>query len=391
MKKRRNRNKRENLSRTVLTGIARAAFVTLLAFLCSMLLLEPLSFSAMSIFSSPEKNDFSVTDLYAQVANQRPVRTLDPDIVLVDIGHADRNGIANIIEKVNFWNPRAVGVDILFGMPQSQDSLLINALENTPNLVLPIGLKSVDNDRFRITDTPFFYPSLKAVYAGSNFPASFDGGTIREFVTTFPLTDGKSIPSFSMALAKAYSPVSVESLLKRGRHLETIDYPSREFVILTADDIDNNGNLITDKIVIIGAVNDANDMHSTPINSYMDGMSIHAAATATIINGNLYDPVSNLPPWLPACILCFLVLLVREFTAAQLRGIIVRLLQLVIVYLAVRIGYDLYVDHNTIFNFSYTMLMVTFGLFAADIWIGIEYLGQKLYIFARNLVNKYLK
>lgn len=368
----------------ILKCIGRAAWVTLLAFLFSFLILEPLSFSAMSIFSSPEKTDFSVSDLYAQVADRRPVRTLDSDIVIVDVGHSDRRQIAEILDQVNFWNPKVVAVDIMFRSQMPGDSLLLSALEATPRIVLPIGLTEENTGDFKISEVPFFYPALKAEYAATNLPSEYEGGTIREFATGFRLNDGGTINSFPVAAAGAYDPKSLEALKKRGNHLETIDYASREFVTLTPEDLVSDGDLLSGRLVLIGANTDSDDMHSTPVNSYMSGVRIQAASIATVLSGHYYDNAFDFPAWLPACILCFLILLTRELTKSQLRGFITRLMQLLTVYLAVRIGYSLYVDSSKIFNFSYTMLMATFGIFANDIWAGLEYIGLSLYRLIRK-------
>lgn len=298
--------KGNKLWKYIAISMGRAAMVTLLAFLLSFLIIEPMSLSTLSIFSAPEKNDFSVTDLYAQVADRRPVRTLDPDIVLVDIGHADRNEIASILQRVNFWNPRVVGIDVMFASPGDSDSLLLKALGETGCLVIPLELANAGKDAFKVKCAPFFYndKAIKATYAASNLPSEFEGATIREFVTTFPLSAGGEVESFPMALAGAYNPECIKALRSRKNHLEPIDYPSREFLTLTPDDIDLNGDQLTGRLVILGALSDADDMHSTPINSYMSGLSIQGAATATILSGRFYDPASRLPAWLPACLLC---------------------------------------------------------------------------------------
>lgn len=372
------------------SGIARAVTVTSLAFLLSIFLLQPLSFSALSIFSAPEKKDFTITDLYAQVANNRPVRTIDRDIFLVDIGHSKRNEIAEIINLVNFWQPRVVGVDVLFAATLPDDSLLLTALNETERLILPVGLEETPDGDFEIADTHFFYPEGKATYAASNLPAKFEGATIREFATDYPLKGGDSILSFPKAIAKAYDPQSLSLLNQRNNKYETIDYPSHDYVTLTQDEIAEAGQMLTDKIVLIGSISDGSDMHSTPVNHYMSGLSIHAASVSTILNGQYYDPAFAWPAWVPACILCFLVLLLRELTKEpKLKGLLTRLLQIVIVYCAVRIGYHYYVDERRIFDFSYTLLMVTFGLLAADIWLGVVYLVTKssrviVRLFRRN-------
>ncbi|MDE7381605.1 MAG: CHASE2 domain-containing protein [Muribaculaceae bacterium] len=359
----------------IIIGVMRAALMTLLAFIFSFFLLEPLSFSALSIFSVPEKNDFSISDLYVHIANNRSVRTLDSDIVLVDVKNETRPEIAETLHKINFWNPKVVGIDILFSKNMPGDSVLVNAIKDIENVILPLGLEDVDNDRvYRICDVPFFYQQFPVVYGASNLPSKFEGGTIREFATYFPMKNGERLLSFPMALAKAYNPSCLRLINQRNKRIETIDYASRDFVILTSDDIENNGELLNDKLVIVGSISDGGDMHSTPINSYLSGLSIHAASVATILNGNFFDDALNCPPWIPACILCFLILLIREFSELEMRGLIIRFLQLLIVYAAVRIGYGLYVDKYKIFDFSYTMLMVTFGLFAVDIWLGVEYI-----------------
>ncbi|MDE7411607.1 MAG: CHASE2 domain-containing protein [Paramuribaculum sp.] len=372
--------------KTILIGIARAGFVTFLAFLFSFFFLEPLSFSALSVFSAPEKRDFSITDLYAQVANNRPVHTLDQDIILVDIGHSDRVQIAEIINQVKFWQPKVVGIDILFAKETPDDSVLVSALSEAAITIIPVGLKENPSGYFEIEDKPFFYPDDKYIYAASNMPSNYDGATIREFVTEFPLKDNESILSYPMAIAKAYNPQSLEQLFQRNKKIETIDYASREFITMTKEDIMTDGSVLTDRIVLIGAISDGLDMHSSPVDSYISGLNIHAASIATILNGNYFDPAFSCPAWLPACILCFLVLLVREFSKVQMRGFITRILQFIIVYLAVRIGYSLYVDSHRIFDFSYTLLMVTFGLFAVDIWIGLEFLAKK----SKNRVIRYI-
>lgn len=362
------------------------------AFLISFFIVEPLSFSTMSVFSAPEKTDFSVTDLYAQVADRRPVRRLDNDIVIVDVGHADRLGIASILDEINLWGPRVVGLDVMIGKPLPSDSILLRSLSSIERLILPITLEQEKDSRFSVGQTPYFItdPLLShAEYAAVNLPAAFEGATIREFATVFPIIgSADSIPSFPLALARAYSPQSVKPLMDRGNNEEVIDYPSREFQILNADDLKEEGETLTDKIVIVGALSDSEDIHSTPINSYMSGLSIHAASTSTILGGRFYDPYSNIPAWLPACLLCFLILLTRELTKSHLRGLITRLLQLIFIYLAVRIGYSLYVDHHLIFNFTYTLLMVAFGFFAADIWSGLLYLGKISFIHLKNLFKK---
>lgn len=373
----------------LIKGCARATIVTLFAFALSAFLLEPLSFSAFSLFSVPEKSDFTITDLYAQVANRRPVRTIDQDIILVDVGYSKREEIIDIINQVKFWQPKVVGVDILFEMTTPHDSLLLAALYESDNVIVPVGLEEIPDGSFAIREIPFFYPDKRLTYAASNLPSKFEGGTIREFVTSFPLEGGDTILSFPQAVAIAYDSRALTTFRQRNNRYEMIDYPSRDFVILTHNEIAEAGDLLTDRIVLIGAVSDALDIHGTPIDRYMPGLLIHASSVSTILNDRFFDPAFKFPSWLPAFFFCFLMLLARELiTEPKLKGLITRLMQITIVYCAVRIGYHYYLDKNKIFDFSYTLIMMTFGLMASDLWLGITYFAERSTRFVSKLTTK---
>lgn len=375
--------------------VFQAAFVTTLAFCLAALIVQPLSFSVMSVFSAPEKNDFSVTDLYAQVADRRPVSVLDPDVVLVDIGTASRSEIAEALHIIAMNSPAAVGVDVMFSENRGgQDDALLQALADLPGCILPVSLAedSVRHGKgktFHVADSSYFMGSgLPLKYAAANLPGKYEGATIREFSTGFTLSDGRHIDSFPVAVAAAASPEAVKELHDRNKPLEIIDFPSREYVTVGITELAGRGKELAGKIVLVGAKNDANDMHSTPIHSFMSGLSIHAAAVSTILDGRYYDTIEKFPDWLPACVLCFFILLLREFAGTALRGMVVRILQLLIVYFAVRVGYSLYVDHHIIFDFSYTMLMMMFGLCAADIWAGLRYLGPLIFKRTTNKITR---
>lgn len=370
----------------LLKCIVKAFGITMLAFALSLLLVQPLSFSAMSVFAPPEKDDFSISDFYAQVADKRPTRYNDLDIVIVDIGALDREGIASLIEEISLCGPRCVGLDVMFEEPRipAVDSLLLNAIAANPGIVLPLNVAECGDNKFKISERPFFYKSIGGVeYGAANLPGKFRGSTIREFAISYPLDNGKTLPSFPVAIAKKVDSEAVKRLKDRGNNLETIDYPSREFNIIHPEELYDHADELTGKIVLVGAVTDIGDMHASPVNGYSSGIEIHALALSTVLGGRYYSSTSKIHDWLLAWILCYLVTLLGLLVDVRVKGLVVRILQFVLVYLAVQIGYSLYVDHRMIINFSYTLLMVTFGLFAADIWNGCTGLN--------DLIRKRLK
>ena len=55
-----------------------------------------------------------------------------------------------------------------------------------------------------------------------------------------------------------------------------------------------------------------------------------------------------------------------------------RIIQLGGLYIIIRVGYHLFIDRHIIVDFSYTLMMLTFGFFALDLWIGITYYFGRL-------------
>lgn len=370
------------------TLILKTLGITILAFLLSMCLQAPFTASTSAIFSSPEKNDFTITDLYAQIADGRPVRDFEDRIALVDIGIGGREEIAEILEILSLCGPKAVGLDVMFEQPTEDDTRLIEALQCVPNLVLPIGVES-DSAVFKVVERPFMFKELPdAHYGVINLPTASAKSSVREYTLNFPTKEGK-IPSFVTALANFADPSVVKEAEERGNSEETIAYHSTEFRIYSPDEIAEHAEEFTDKVVLVGALSDASDMHSTPVNSYMPGVLIYAYSLSTLLNRDWFVQVPRYYDYLLAFTICFLIVLALVGIKWGTRGMIVRIIQIVLAYLAVRIGYALFVDHNYIWNFSTTLLMIAFGLFAFDIWNGFEAMIKWLVkkIKNHNIIN----
>lgn len=371
------------------TVIGRALMATFLGLLLSTCLIQPLSLSTSAMFSSPDKRDFQLPDLFAQIADNRPVRKFDDRIVIVNIGRSGREEIAEALSILSLCGPKAVGIDINFAEPSDDDQLLIESLNSLPNAVLPIGVTpSKQNGVFKIEDRPFFYedcPELK--YGVVNLPLKSEKGTVREYAVDFPTEIGK-IPSFVTALAEASDPDAVIKLKQKGKNTGITSYHSREYKTINLEEIEENAENLTDKIVLIGALEDAGDMHATPIQSHVAGVLLHAAALSTVLDGIWYNNIPKSYDYILAITLCLGIMLIVYGFKNNFKGLVLRLVQALLAYLAVRVGYELYVDHNIIFDISYTVTIIAFGLFAVDIWNSIETLWK---ISSKKLDNLDLK
>lgn len=359
----------------------KAVGITALAFALSSVLLAPFSFSASTLVSAPEKNDFEMTDFYAIVADSRLVRTLDPDIVIVNIDNCDRNAIADVLETVSLCNPAVVGLDVMFKDARDDDDRLLAAIAECPNLILPAGVTTADDNRFILSDTVFFFREVKEWPIGvTNLPTKYARGTVREFSTEFAMADSNiALPSFATAVAMKYDPEATEQLKARRRHTELINYPSIDYRKFAPDELADHAHELTDRIVLIGALTEQPDLHPTPIHSQLPGVEIHARAISTILSGRYLTRAAQPVNWLIAFVLCMIVVTTFISLKGNTRGLVMRLLQIGLLYLIIVCGYICYVNYNCIIDLSYALLMLTFGLFACDVWNGCAAIGQNLF------------
>ncbi|MDE6120358.1 MAG: CHASE2 domain-containing protein, partial [Muribaculaceae bacterium] len=194
--------------------------------------MQPFSFSVATLVSSNDRTDFNITDFYNIVADSRNVRSLDPEIVLIDIADASRDEIADLVGALPAFSPKAVGLDITFVEKRPGDSYLIDAIRSNPNVTMVTNLvpdRTVNASAFVIDGGSYFADSLPdAAFGASNLPTRIPGGVVRQFVTFYPSADSASapVPSFPVAMAATVDTAAVSALNARGKHLENINYPS---------------------------------------------------------------------------------------------------------------------------------------------------------------------
>lgn len=351
----------------------KAAGVTALAFLLSFLLSSPFAASISALFSPSEKSDFNMTDLFFQIADNRPVRTFENRFAILDIGNLNRLEIAELLDMLALCEPKAVAIDVNFETATENDSLLLNTLSHLPALVLPVGVEQ-EGDRFRLVDKPFFYGKIPGIeYGVVNFPTSHRGGTVREFAHSFPMSDGKTLLSFPEAAAKAggldpaISPASAEDV-----PTGIISYHSKEITVIPHDDLADRLEELHDKIVLVGTTTEAGDIYSTPLSRGVSGLEIHAYALSTILDGSKLKKMPVFIGNIIAIVLCFLMVLGAIGIKTGIKGLVLRLAQIISLYFLVWGGYSMLVDHEIVGDFSQAILMVAFGLFSADLWNGTE-------------------
>ncbi len=365
--------------------------ITVLAFALSLVLMSPFSFSATALLAAPEQNDFTINDFYNMAADGRAVRTLDPDVVIVDISECDRLGTAQVLDFIRECSPRAVGVDIVFRAPSENDSLLLATLRGMPQAVLAETVRPAGTEkdvRFEYDEVSFFRDSLPDYQGGVvNLPTATNSSPVREFAPEFLLADDRIAQSFASAVARQASPEKWADLVRRGERHEVINFVSRSYLVYTPEEMVANADELYGKVVLVGAMREVADMHPTPVKRRMSGVEIHARAISTILNQSYYYQLPDPANWAIAFLLAFLVIYCSLLLPVAGKGILLRIFQISLLYAIIRVGYTFFVDHSVIMNFSYSLLMVTFGLFAADIWLGLAALGGWIISFFRKKEN----
>ena len=81
--------------------------------------------------------DFDFNDMAYSKKIKSNDSLLDKRIVIINVGHADREGLSYLIEKTASMQPKVMGFDVLLDGPRDpyKDSLLRSAIEKNKNLV----------------------------------------------------------------------------------------------------------------------------------------------------------------------------------------------------------------------------------------------------------------
>lgn len=353
--------------------ILRLAGMVMMAFGLSFFMIYDLS--SVSFLSPMEKaGDFTVSDFYQIVADERDVHTLEHRVVVVGIDGLSRDEIRATIEAVNFCNPRAVGVDLFFNYPQPGDSLLLQALRESPGLVLPRILPADDGS----TDQPYLYDQFPdSLFGVVNLEIRTAQGPVRSFRPFYRTRAEGSVPNFVSLLAQRTSHAAYNRLCERLQPQETIYYSNTDFDVLSADEVLQNADLIEGKTVLIGTVADPQDMHRTSIRESMPGVLIHAYALATILQGVYVDRPPVWVGWLIAFALCTLIVALNSWLVhKEVGALVVRIFQFMLLYAIAWTGCQLFANYRIDIDFTRPFLMVSLGLVAVDVWIGVASLLQ---------------
>lgn len=352
----------------------KAAVITVMTLLCSRFLVYDLM--EVSFFSPMEKaSDFRFSDFYTIVADDRAVATLDDDIVIVPVDGLNRREIARTLDDIDFCQPAAVGLDIAFAPPSNpDDDPLAEALADCDHLVMPARITSDPTGHLHLQHVSYYDEIVEPQGGFAAVNIQGDTGkrsTVREFAPGFTTQEG-DVPTLAAALVGIARPEALCALNARDRKDEYIRFASRRFDTVDPEEIIDNPDLVKGKIVLVGKMQNAGDLHVTPLDNFTPGLLIHAHTAATIISGDYIRSLSNAESNATAGIACFIIVWLNMLLIHSPTGpLVVRFVQVGMLYLMIVGGTMAYIHHGLDLNFSFAILAASLGVAACDVYIGL--------------------
>ncbi len=272
--------------------------------------------------------DFDFNDIsYAKLGKAQHT-PIDSNIVVVNIGQADREGIAALITKTASFGPAVMGLDVTFSGARDpyKDSMLREAIRQNRNLVLAVKYVTDTSDKLIASENYFLTDSTHFGYV--NFPND-DKETVR---TYFPFKGDEKdkkivLPSFSSTLTKLFDPSAYEKIKKKIDKKVIINYTRavtenrKQYLVLEPDQLMSDAvdtAAIRGKIALLAYVNtspyDIEDKKFTPMNEKfagkstpdMNGIFVHANILSMLMEKNY---IKKVPLWgnlLIAILVCWL-------------------------------------------------------------------------------------
>ena len=299
-------------------------FATLWVFLFIVVLGSiPINFYILNPLKLALK-DFDFNDVtYAELHKNENI-AVDSNIVIVNIGHADREVLSMIIDKLGSMKPKVMGLDAYFEGPGDpyQDSLLNASFARNTNLVVAVKLVPHGDKGDTLTLTGNYFKSASQ-YGNVNFFID----NLASFRTFYPVIKDhadKEYPFFSTVIVGMYDSTSYKRLMKKGDGKMLINYARRTnkyFVVRDYEQLLQGGvedSLIRDKIVLLGYVNenpdDIEDKKFTPMNERffgksipdMNGIVVHANIISMVLDNNYIKKLPSWVNWLVAILICWL-------------------------------------------------------------------------------------
>lgn len=246
-------------------------------------------------------SNFNVTDIFYEIDNTENEVDTCEIITLVDMTNVyDRGRLAEIIDSIRVLEPAVLGIDIMFDGWKcdsfgNERLIEVACQEDGTPIIWAYKLKQWNDtlQQYNGAIHSFFCDYIDVDEGFTNVQRDVNGGTVRSFGISRSLGDGK-VCSLPAKVASAFFNDS--SVLTRPTDCN-INYRKIHFPVLQPESITDNKELIREHIVLLGAMNDMQDMHYTPLGQ-ISGLQIIAYTARTLTMYDSSHDISGWPLWL---------------------------------------------------------------------------------------------
>jgi CHASE2 domain-containing sensor protein len=322
--------------------------------------------------------DFDFNDMAYAKLGKGSSQELDKRIVIVNIGHADREQLARIIAKTAAMNPRVMGLDVTFSGPRDsyQDSLLREEIARHNNLVVANYIMPAKELEF---DNGFFATvAKKKAYTNLFGEPNAERRSIR-YYSVYQESHSKKYYSFGAALAREFDETAFAKLEKRHHENETINYTRRveKYQVIEASQLLSDSMVLSSsiagKIALLGYINtdpsDLEDKLYTPMNKQfvgkftpdMNGVVIHANFISMVLDHNYIKKFPSWVNWLIAILICWLHMsfFVRYYLENHIWfHLIAKLAQVISAIFFAALGIQLYSRFNIKLDMKMSLIVI---------------------------------
>ena len=308
-------------------------------------------------------------DLYTISANNSGLKRKS-DIVLMPIDGCSRHDVTKVIEQLNQLPVAAVGVDVTFPYPESEDLSLLQAILSSDRIVLA----SREHGSYfeeALVEQGIAFGSIRLDMntrydiVRSFVPAEInDADTVWSIETQLMRMVGQEIdPVFPLDQSSyiAYSRVLFDTI-SASRLLD----PEADMASLAAD--------LEGCIVLVGDMESVEDMYRTPLQSDMPGLVIHAYALNTLLQKRNIGSWPKYISWIIALIVCVIftkLMLICKWGGKDQEGLCLRAIQFIPMVVIVFIGVCLFRYCDFYFDMEPIFLALAIQAVVLDIMVGL--------------------
>lgn len=321
-------------------------------------------------------SDVEVSDFYNRIRAGGSVKPIDDNIVLVTIDSVyDRSELAALIEDIARQQPAAIGVDIVFSGEKDEfgDAMLIDAVTVTPNIVMAQQYNDCD---YAPAPDLISLNTAGTVRGMANLTSTAESDMVRLYTPFFG--EGRQYPAFATALLSVIDSSAYNRLCSRDGTDELIRFQPEEFYVATPAEVKSDSTILSDKIVLIGTVNDPADLHPTPLSNRFPGLMIQANALSMMLSNDYVRPVSSTINIILSVLSCIILAYLYIYLDSA-QNLILRILPVIWILAIGYIGCVLFNSYGVYIDAPGTMLLSALALLVLDVWCAFEPLVKRLY------------